>query len=316
MREGGRTSADPKAVDRRAVQEIIMATDMEADNRSEAEEPELRVLRPLRLGTGPTGEGAGRGKFVGLALDVETTGLDAKTGKIIELAIRRFRYDGAGVITDIDDMFEWREDPGEPLTVEIAALTGLTDADLAGREIDEDAAVRLLRSASFVVAHNARFDAAWIQARLPEARKLAWVCSMSQVDWKARGLDGKVLGYLLVQGGFFHDGHRASADVDALIQLLRHRDATGRTALAEMIERGSRSSWLVRARGADFAVKDLLKARGYRWSGDDRLWFREVEDARLVEEQFWLAGHVYTVEANPKALGPDIERVSPRTRFR
>lgn len=289
---------------------------MEADREAAAAETAVRVLHPLRLETGPTGEGEGRGSFVGVALDVETTGLDAKTGRIIELAIRRFRYDGAGVITDIDEAFEWREDPGEPLTPEITALTGLTDADLSGREIEDDAAVRLLRSASFVVAHNSRFDATWIESRLPEAAGLAWTCSMSQIDWKARGLDGRVLGYLLVQAGFFHGGHRASADVDALIQLLRHRDADGRTALAEMIGRGSRTSWMVRARGADFGVKDLLKARGYRWSGEDRLWFREVEDARLVEEQFWLASHVYAVEANPKALGPDIVRVTPRTRFR
>ncbi len=276
---------------------------------------DVRVLHPLRLPEGPTGEGAGRGPFVGVAIDVETTGLDHSTGKVIELAIRRFRYDRDGVITDIDEAYEWREDPGEPLTPEIMSLTGLTDSDLVDEEIDEGDATRLLRSASFVVAHNSSFDRAWVEARLPEARDLNWCCSMRQVDWKARGFDGRVLGYLLVQNGFYHCGHRASADVDALIAMLRHEDGAGRTALSEMIEQGAKCSWIVRAKGADFGVKDMLRARGYRWDSTRRVWWREVADDALVPEQFWLAANVYAVEANPKAICPDLEQVTARTRF-
>lgn len=275
----------------------------------------VRVLRPLRLTEGPTGEGMGRGAHVGVALDVETTSLDPSTGKIVELALRRFRYDPDGVITDIDAPYEWRQDPGEPLSPEIVALTGLTDADLSGREIEEDVAARLLKSASFVVAHNSSFDRRWLEDRLPDARGLNWCCSMRQVDWRRRGFDGRVLGYLLLQRGFYFCGHRASADVDALIQMLRHRDAVGRTALSEMIERGSAPTWLVRARGAAFEVKDLLRSRGYRWSADLKVWAKEVDDGDLVGEQFWLAANVYAVEANPKAICAELIRVTPRTRF-
>ncbi|MGJ3629336.1 hypothetical protein AB5I41_25245 [Sphingomonas sp. MMS24-JH45] len=67
----------------------------------------------------------------------------------------------------------------------------------------------LLRSASFIVAHDSGFDRTSIErARLPDAAGLAWVCSMRQVDWRARGFDGRVLGYLLIQNGFYHCGHR------------------------------------------------------------------------------------------------------------
>lgn len=280
-----------------------------------AADEDVRVLHPLRLREGPTGEGSGRGPFVGVAVDVETTGLDHRTGKVIELAIRRFRYDRDGIVTDIDEPYEWREDPGDPLPPEITALTGLTDIDLVGEKIDEDAATRLLQSASFVVAHNSTFDRNWVEARLPSARDLNWCCSMRQVDWKARGFDGRVLGYLLVQNGFYHCGHRASADVDALIEMLRHRDGGGRTALSEMIERGAGPSWIVRAKGADFGVKDQLRGRGYRWDADRKVWWREVSDADLVQEQSWLAANVYAVGANAKAICADLERVTPRTRF-
>ena len=140
-------------------------------------------------------------------------------------------------------------------------------------------------------------------------------CSMAQVDWRGRGFDGKALGYLLVQNGFYFCGHRAANDVDAMIEMLRHRDGGGRTALAEMIERGSASSWVVRASGAHFDLKDALRARGYRWSADLKVWAKEVADDDLVPEQLWLAANVYSADAKAKALCPELVRVTPRTRF-
>jgi DNA polymerase III subunit epsilon len=275
----------------------------------------VRVLHPLRLREGPTGEGAGRGVHVGIAIDVETTSLDPAKGKVIELAVRRFRYDRDCVITDVDEAYEWREDPGEPLPPEISALTNLTDDDLEGHEIDEGDVTRLLQSASFVVAHNAGFDRRWVENRLPDVRGMPWVCSMRQVDWRARGFDGRVLGYLLLQYGYYHCGHRASADVDALIQMLRHRNGEGRTALSELIERGAASSWLVRATGAHFDLKDPLRDQGFSWDPDLKVWAKEVSDHELMPTQFWLAANVYSVAARAKALGPELIRITPRTRF-
>jgi DNA polymerase-3 subunit epsilon len=164
----------------------------------------LRQLRPLELRTGPTGDASISGTFGGIALDVETTSLNPDTGRIIELAMRRFRYDRDGIITDIDRPYTWLEEPGEPLAEEIMAITGLRDADLVGQEIDEGAATRLLKSVSFVVAHNSAFDRKWIEKRLPGACGLAWCCSMTQIDWRARGFDGRTLGYLLMQEGHYH----------------------------------------------------------------------------------------------------------------
>jgi DNA polymerase-3 subunit epsilon len=138
---------------------------------------------------------------------------------------------------------------------------------------------------------------------------------MEQIDWRARGLEGGKLGFLLMQVGWFHDGHRAAADVDAVIQLLRHRFDDGRTALSVLTENAAQPSWIVRAVGADFSVKDLLRGRGYRWDAGRKVWWREVADQDRTREEFWLAANVYAVHANPKALGPSFEEVSAFTRF-
>jgi hypothetical protein len=37
-----------------------------------------------------------------------------------------------------------------------------------------------------------------------------------------------------------------------------------------------------------FEVKDLLKARGYRWHADAKVWVRDLADAERVAELEWL----------------------------
>ncbi|BCA58155.1 3'-5' exonuclease [Sphingomonas sp. HMP6] len=278
--------------------------------------PEYRVLRRLELKEGHTGLGTSDAPFIGVSIDVETTGIDHARDRIIELALRRFRYDRDGVIVAIDRSYAWLEDPGRPIPLEIARLTGLTDSVLENQSIDDDAAVRLLRSATVIVAHNAAFDRKFVERRLPDAAGLAWACSCNEIDWRGSGFDGRALGWLLGQAGWFHDGHRAGEDVDGVIALLGHRLADGRTALAALVERADANSWVLRARGAAFEVKDLLRLRGYRWDAERKLWWREVSDADRMQEEFWLAGHVYSAEANPKALGPDFVRMTRFERHR
>jgi DNA polymerase-3 subunit epsilon len=48
--------------------------------------------------------------------------------------------------------------PGRPIPPEVTALTGITDAAVRGRRIDDARVAALAASASLVVAHNAAFD--------------------------------------------------------------------------------------------------------------------------------------------------------------
>ncbi|WP_394652027.1 3'-5' exonuclease [uncultured Sphingomonas sp.] len=279
-------------------------------------EDDVRLLRRLDVREGETGVGGRINTIIGVVVDVETSGL-GDDDKVIEFALRRFRADPDGVIVKIDRRYSWLEDPGCDLPEDILRLTGLTDADVAGQAIDEEAAVRLLKSADFVCAHNAVFDRAHVERRLPDAAGLAWCCSCRDIDWRAGGYDGRSLGWLLAQAGYFHGAHRAGDDVDAVIQILRQDLPNGGTALAEMLATARAPSWRFRAVGAAFELKDALRQRGYRWdaASDPKCWWREVPDTRRTEEEWWLAGHVYSMDAKPKALGPIVERVTWRERY-
>jgi DNA polymerase III subunit epsilon len=277
---------------------------------------QYRVLRRLDLHEGYLVEAAVE-TSVGICIDVETTGLDAARDQIIELAMRRFRFDVAGVITKLDRVYVWREDTGVPLDPAISRLTGLTDADLAGAAIEDVRAMALINSASLCVAHNAAFDRRFVERRLPDCAGNARACSLKEIDWAQRGFDGKgrSLSWLLAQHGFFHEAHRASGDVDAVIAVLRHEGAGGRTALAELFEAASRRSWLIRAIGAHFNVKDAMKVRGYKWDADIQTWCKEVDDSQRDAELAWLGENVYAPEHRPRLEEPSLREITWLNRY-
>ncbi|MBT0669252.1 DNA polymerase III subunit epsilon [Novosphingobium profundi] len=259
----------------------------------------LRKLRPVTRFHAPT---PGAQNRIGVAVDVETTGLDHETDAIIELAIQRFRFDEAGHIVQVGQPRVWREDPGRELDPRITQLTGLTDEVLKGQSIDADTAVEILASADLIVAHNAAFDRPFVDKRLPAIAGKAWACSLAEPDWLDLGFDGRALAHLVAQCGWFYEGHRAENDILALIYLLAHALPDGRTVLGDLLARSQRPSFRVNAVDAPFEAKDRLKAHGYRWNAALRFWSREIPETERAAEEAWLKAEVYTGHGAPAFL--------------
>lgn len=124
--------------------------------------------------------------------------------------------------------------------------------------------------AVIVLAHNAAFDRGFAERLPPYFATKAWGCAMSEPPWREEGFEGLQLAYLAAQSGVFYDRHRALADCHATLHLLgRPLPASGRSALAHLLERARRPSFRLWAEGAPFEHKDTLKDRGYRWSGGE-----------------------------------------------
>lgn len=261
--------------------------------------PDYRVLRRLRPLELRLARGGRREGLVGLALDVETTGLDHARDSVIELAMQRFLVAEDGRIVETGVMRSWLEQPPEPISRRVTELTGLTDADVAGRVIADGEATGMLLDASFVVAHNSRFDRAFVERRLPLGAGRPWVCSLSDIDWRAEGFEGRTLSALLGGIGIFYDAHRAHVDVSALIRLLAHPLASGSTVVGRLLDNARRPSWIVDVPDAPFSARDVLRTRGYRWDPLRRIWSASVADAALADEVAWAGIMLYGGRREP-----------------
>ncbi len=67
---------------------------------------DYRLLRRLDVKEGLTGVGGRENTRIGIVVDVETTGV-SEDDIIIEIAVRRFRFDPDGVIVRIDRPYSW-----------------------------------------------------------------------------------------------------------------------------------------------------------------------------------------------------------------
>lgn len=256
--------------------------------------PDYKVLRRLvpRGDWGPVPAG---GTCRVIVLDTETTGLDARSERIIELAMLSVEVDMAsgqpvGPVTT----YESFEDPGKPIPALITGITGIDDAMVRGQRIDEVRVAEMVQVADLIVAHNAGFDRPFVEARLPVFASKAWNCSFAGIDWKGQGSGSAKLEFLAHERGWFYDAHRALVDCHALLQVLAAPLKGGTSGLACLIEGARRTRYKLRATGAPFEAKDALKARGYRWDNEQRVWWTSLAgDEALQAEAQWLKAQVY-----------------------
>jgi DNA polymerase-3 subunit epsilon len=133
-----------------------------------------------------------------------------------------------------------------------------------------------------------------VEARLPVFATKPWNCSFAGIDWKKEGSGSAKLEFLASERGWFYDAHRAQVDCHALLQVLASPLADGQTGLSRLLAGAAQTRFKLRATGAPFESKDKLKARGYRWDGEGRVWWCSLgSEALLDAECDWLRAEVY-----------------------
>jgi DNA polymerase-3 subunit epsilon len=268
----------------------------------------LRQLKPFVDADEPPTEPT----FIGLIVDTETTGVDHTRDTVIELGMIKFEYGASGRVYRVLDSLNQLHDPGRPIPPEITRLTGIGDTDLVGQRIDDEAVTAMVADAAVVIAHNASFDRQMCETRWPVFAEKNWACSCHQVPWRAEGHEGFKLGYLLIDHGYFHKGHRAIDDCHALLTLLAAPLRTsGRLVLACLLEIARKPTVRVWAAGSPISTKDVLKGRSYRWSGRRRCWYIDIEEERLDLERAFLCREVYQREVHDLVA----DRITARDRF-
>ena len=227
-------------------------------------------------------------------LDLETTGLDKKEDKIIELAVKVAAIDKqSGELIGILDEYQSFEDPKEPINEKATRVNGITNEMVEDQSIDWEAVSTILNQADIIVAHNAAFDRAFMDRYLPISQDKVWACSFNDIDWENRGFNSRGQEPLCIWHGFYFDSHRAMSDVDALIHLVTHDTYVTDKPIMELIDNASKPVYKISAIGSPYETKDALKAREYSWNGEDRYWWKNIDLDEVEDEKEWLSEIVY-----------------------
>ncbi len=275
--------------------------------------PDYRVLRRV-VSHDEFAKPVGETK-IGIILDTETTGLDPRTDQVIELAMLAFEYDGRDQACRVVDRFQSFADPGRPILPEITHLTGITDEMVAEQSIDLEVVKRLLEPAVIVIAHNAAFDRQFAERLHPNFANKGWACSLAEIPWAGAGIGSAKLDYLAMCFGMFHDGHRAIADCETLLEILAQPfPTTQEPTLKVLLDAARQPTYRVWALDSPFDLKDQLKTRGYRWNdgsdGNPKAWHRDVPEADLDAEKAYLQTEIYSGPFKPHCV-----RITALTRF-
>jgi len=155
--------------------------------------------------------------------DLETTGMAATRDSVVEIAAIRVGTDNAR------SRFQTLVNPGHPIHPKLTAIHGIDDAMVADAPDFADAGERFLAFAagSTLVAHNARFDLAFLQESLNRHGLELWggktINSITLVKQAYPGLPSYSLQNL--RRSFALDdeagpAHRAYADVEWTLEIL------------------------------------------------------------------------------------------------
>jgi DNA polymerase-3 subunit epsilon len=168
------------------------------------------------------------------ALDLEATGVDPSTARIIEVGLFLFESDGSST-----PLTESLIDPGVPIPEKVSELTGISQADVAaaGREPREILAATRLKIDGLVAAgvpvvvYHATYDWPLLEAELarhgldplppvPPAILIDPLVLDRHVDRYRKGK--RTLGDVAAQYGVRLDGaHRAAGDCAATVAVAR-----------------------------------------------------------------------------------------------
>jgi len=169
-------------------------------------------------------------------VDVETTGMRASgDDRITDIAVVLVQGDR------VEMAYESLINPGMPISPQITALTGITDAMVADAPTFDSAADAILAALAgrVFVAHNVRFDWGFVDAELRRNRGLALdgprLCTVRMSRRLLHGLTSHALDHVTAHFNLDNGArHRASGDALVTAEILRR-------LLALAAERGART---------------------------------------------------------------------------
>jgi len=150
--------------------------------------------------------------FVGfteaVVIDVETTGLDPETERIVSIAVLKFDFSKAKINTNVNvQALTGKYNPETPIPTQASKIHGITDADVQGEEVFSTSAkfVRDFIGDLPLIGHNVQFDKKFLSAEFKRAgqktlRRNKSYCTMKRLRDHYK-MCGEVIKYPKLEDG-------------------------------------------------------------------------------------------------------------------
>jgi len=207
-------------------------------------------------------------------IDTETTGLDPNVDRTIEVAVMLFDVQHAQPVASFASLIK---NPAENAAESINRISPAMLPEAREPEQVWGAVRWLIEPAQAVVAHFAEFDKQFV----PDLGK-PWICSESDIQYPDRARGGALAPLALSLGLGVVSVHRAMNDVDTLARILMRLAAMSHD-LEALLLHAMRPK--VRCHSlATFEQRGVVKAAGFRWNPEQRVWWRDMppEDAEKL----------------------------------
>ena len=226
-----------------------------------------------------------------LGIDIESSGLEPKADRIIELGVVLFDWDTKMPMAMLSELVDPKMENEEfRLPEEITALTGITEAaleELGGFEKDVLAKLdAMAATAHFYVGHNANvFDRLFLEeAYRRNGMTLAekpWIDTLTDIKF-SESIKTRNLKHLAAEHNFLPGfSHRAVFDVLTMLKILGQYD------LDAVIARAAEPMVYVQAM-VDFANNQKAKDFSFRWNPDSKRWWKGMKQSDFeAEKSLW-----------------------------
>jgi DNA polymerase III alpha subunit (gram-positive type) len=220
-----------------------------------------------------------------LGLDLETSGLEAKKDRIIEIGVVLWCTASHRPIQVYSDLIHWDD---LQISEEVTNITGITTEDIQTYGVSLVAALEKVKTiakhADYIVAHNGNefdkkfMEEAWAQYS-DTSISLSWIDTLTDLSYPSK-ITSRKLNHLAADHGFLNPfAHRAIFDVLTMLEILSKYD------INEVVKMAASPTCRIYAK-VSFEQKDLAKKEGFRWDAQARVWFKDIKEVHLVDTKF------------------------------
>ncbi len=237
-----------------------------------------------------------------LILDLETTGLDPRCDRVIELGAILYSVPHCCVLQQLSTLFPVQSNPVEAVNrIPAAAAQSITEAEV---HTVLDQFQQWLHRTDYVVAHNASFDKQWFGRGVLPALSKPWLCTYEDFRWPENDKPRNLVQTALNHGIGVSQAHRALTDCQ-LIAALFDRVENFEVVLQDAIAR-SQEPFVYAIAHVSYEERQKAKDQRFRWNEYiERKWVKRIRRSELEREQSVYSFEIEIAEIPKTDLPPE-----------